>query len=443
MKKIEIVHLPESMNLHDKIKDKYVTYYNSKKYVLVPDEYIEKEEELRGVWVSTVENIDINQTTDAENLKKQLDDIVKTCKEYHLNTIVYQVRPTNDALYKSKLNPYSRYLTGTEGKDPGFDTLEYLINIGKKENIKIHAWINPYRVSVKKLSDLKQTKEEYLNSLDKKNWARKNPDCVIETSLTKLILDPASKKVRKYLCDTVMEIAKNYDVKAIHIDDYFYPYEPISDPNEEEKLKNSKFEKLSDFRRDNVNQLIKKISLSLKKLDKKVEFGISPFSIYRTNSKHYDDKTDPMGWKYGSNNSAKCYSCYNTLYADVYLWMKKKWIDYVMPEMLYTFQNIVFFEDKEIVKKKFADGIVWWTKIAKKTNTKLYIGLCISKYKRDDGWFVEETGDQMNFLQQFDNIKGICFFTFHNFVIMDNELNAGAIREIKKRFTKPSIEEKE
>ena len=423
-------------------KKEFITYYNSNKKVMLPDEYIEKEEELRGVWVSTVENIDINQTTDPENLKKQLDDIVKTCKEYHLNTIVYQVRPTNDALYKSKLNPYSRYLTGTEGKDPGFDTLEYLINIGKKENIKIHAWINPYRVSVKKLSDLKQTKEEYLNSLDKKNWARKNPDCVIETSLTKLILDPASKKVRKYLCDTVMEIAKNYDVKAIHIDDYFYPYEPISDPNEEEKLKNSKFEKLSDFRRDNVNQLIKKISLSLKKLDKKVEFGISPFGIYRTKDKYFEDKTSESAWKYGSDNHHGCFSSYAGLYADVYLWMKKKWIDYVVPQVYFDMSNTKLNEEgNEYCRVRYADLVKWWSYVAAHTNIKLYIGQAIYRYSNEGDWAnPEEIPNQLKYNQNYDNVLGTIFFTYTDFVDMKrNSLIEG--RKILKTLWTKDVEE--
>ena len=116
-----------------------------------------------------------------------------------------------------------------------------------KANITVHAWLNPYRVSGQKFTDLNMTKEEFLNTLHEKNFARKRPDLVIETVLDKLILDPASEEVREYVSDVAYEIASKYDVKAIHMDDYFYPYEEIRDPAEQEKFAKSGFEKLSDL----------------------------------------------------------------------------------------------------------------------------------------------------------------------------------------------------
>ncbi|MDD3170865.1 MAG: family 10 glycosylhydrolase [Bacilli bacterium] len=417
----------------------YVTYYGTTKKVMIPVEYQEKEEELRGVWFSTVANIDIPQMTDEEKIKEYLLGVIKKVKEYNMNTVVFQVRPMNDAFYQSKLNPWSRYITGVEGKNPGFDVFGFFVEEAKKEGITTHAWINPYRVSTQKLSDLNQTKEEYLKTLDKNNFARRHPECVIETSLTKLILDPSSSKVRKFVTDTVIEIAKNYDIKAVHIDDYFYPYEPIADPLEEEKFKKTKFTKISDFRRNNVDKLIKMISVNLKKLDKKVEFGISPFGIYRTNSKLFDDLDDEAAWDKGSNNHKGCFSCYKGLYADVYLWMKKKWIDYITPQDYFDFSNTKIDENnQEVCRVRYADLAKWWSWAAKKTGIKLYMGQGIYRYSDEGDWAnPEEIINQLKFNTLFPNIMGTMFFTYKNFVEDKYESCVKGRELIKQLWTKP------
>ena len=172
-----------------------VKYYGSDKEVLIPEEYYELDEELRGVWVSTVGNIDIPRNVGEEKLKEHLISILEKLKEYHMNTAVFQVRPTSDALYKTDKNPWSDVLTGTQGKDPGFDVLEFFVNEAKKRNISVHAWINPYRVSGVKLDDLRVTKDEYLETLAPNNFARLRKDLVILTRDIKMIFDPDSLEV--------------------------------------------------------------------------------------------------------------------------------------------------------------------------------------------------------------------------------------------------------
>jgi len=349
----------------------------------------------------------------------------------------------NDAFYPSKLNPWSRYITGTEGKDPGFDVFGYFVEEAKKAGITTHAWINPYRVTGQKLDELNMTKQEFLNKLDKKNFARKHPECVISTSLSKLILDPASSKVRKFVTDTVIEIAQNYDIKAIHIDDYFYPYEPIADEDEERKFKESKFDKLSDFRRNNVDKLIKMISQKLKKLEKKIEFGISPFGIYRTNAKFFEkDEVDEASWDKGSNNHKGCFTCYKGLYADVYLWMKKKWIDYVVPQNYFDFSNTKIDEKgEETCRVRYADLAKWWSWAAKKTDTKLYMGQGFYRYSDEGDWSnPEEIINQLRFNQVFPNIKGTLFFTYKNFV-EEKVPSAVKARELLKELWKKPAKE--
>ncbi|HQQ38684.1 MAG TPA: family 10 glycosylhydrolase, partial [Bacilli bacterium] len=193
------------------LKEGYVTYFRSDEPVLIPEK-IEEKDALRGVWVSTVANIDLPKMKDVASYKKHLDDIIKTVKEYKMNAVIFQVRPTNDAFYVSELNPWSAYITGEQGKYPGFDVFGYFVEKANKAGIEVHAWLNPYRVSQVTLDKLEMTKEEFLASLPDKSFAKQNPDLVMETSRKALILDPASKEVQEFVSDTALEIAKKYDV---------------------------------------------------------------------------------------------------------------------------------------------------------------------------------------------------------------------------------------
>lgn len=419
-----------------------IKYFDTDIEILVPSEYKEKDVETRAVWVSTVANIDIPRISSVEQYKEYLSSIIATVKEYNMNTVVFQVRPTNDALYESELAPWSKFITGEQGKYPGFDVFGYFMEEAKKANVAVHAWINPYRVSGDKLDELNMTKEEYVQTLAPNNFARLHPDHVIETSLHKLILDPASDLVKEYISDVCVEIATKYDVKALHIDDYFYPYEPIADKDEDEKFKKSGFEKLSDFRRNNVDLCIELIHKKLSKLDRKVEFGISPFAIHRTHINKFENKDDEAAWIDGSNNHASCFSGYKSLYADVIKWMEEGWIDYVIPQDYFDMENIVI--DKEGNEKcqvRYADVVMWWSKMAAKTNVKLYIGQAIYRYSEEGSWSnPEEIPNQLLYNQMFDNVLGTCFFTYHDFTRDRNKALVEGRKLLKKMWTKPAQE---
>ena len=415
-----------------------VKYYGTDIDVLIPENYVEKDEELRGVWVSTVANIDIPRIETEEQFKNALISILERVKEYHMNTVVFQVRPMCDALYKTEMNPWSSVLTGVQGKDPGFDVFGFFVEEAKKRNITVHAWINPYRISGVKLDDINLTKDEYLDTLAPNNFARLRKDLVIMSKESKLILDPASSEVMEFVSDSVLEIAKNYDVKAVHIDDYFYPYDPIRDPDEYKKYKDSGCETLSDFRRNNVDRMIEMIHNKLATLDKKVEFGISPFGIYRTNTKYADGKTGEQFWEKGSNNHESCLTNYKGLYAYIYKWMKEGWIDYVTPQNYFDFDNTKLDkEGKEVCQVKYADLAKWWNDICEETNTKLYMGQAIYRYGKDANWIdPEEIPNQLRFNSTLKNVKGTIFFTFKDFT---NETNATLVegrKKLKELWTK-------
>ena len=413
-----------------------ITFYQSDKEVLVGD-YVEKDEELRGIWFSTVGNIDLPKIEDVESYKAYLRGVIDKVVEYNMNTVIFQVRPSNDALYESDLAPWSRFITGEEGKYPGFDVFGYFIEEAKKKGITVHAWLNPYRVSTTKFSDLKMTKDEYINTLDPKNFARKRPDLVIETAHDKLILDPASEEVQDFVAEVSYEIASKYDVKAIHMDDYFYPYEPIRDQLEEEKFKKSGIDTLANFRRHNVNMLIKKMHEKLKTLPRKVEFGISPFGIYRTNSKWFTEESE-SAWEKGSNNHHSCYNCYTGLFADVYLWMKEGWMDYIVPQNYFELDYWKTREDGtkyELVK--YADLAEFWSRISKETNIKLYMGQGLYRYTTEGNWSnSEEIINQLKVNQNYDNVKGVIFFTYRDLVKTEPSSLVEAREKLKKTWTK-------
>jgi len=416
-----------------------ITYFRSNREVMIPDRYVERDLEVRGVWFSTVANIDLPKIVSVESYKQYLQNVIDKVKEYNLNTIIFQVRPCNDALYQSELNPWSEFITGEQGKYPGFDVFGWFVKRAKEAGIEVHAWLNPYRVTNKKLTDLKMSKTEYLKSLAPNNFARLHPDMVIETVQTKLILDPASDLVQEFVSDSAREIAQKYHVKAIHMDDYFYPYEAIADESEGEKFRASGFDNLADYRRDKVNRLIKMISDKLKTLPRKVEFGISPFGIYRTNSKWYD-VVNESAWEHGSDNHHTCFNCYSGLYADIYFWMKKKWIDYVVPQNYFEFDNWRTTEDgKTYEVVKYADLAKWWAKISAETGVKLYMGQGLYRYRDEGNWSnPDEIINQIKYNQNYPNITGTIFFTYRNFVNDDIKSLVEARKKIKQLWTKPA-----
>jgi len=416
------------MKLHQYNKRTLVHYYNSKEAVELP-EYKYNDSKMRGVWVSNVANIDTPIMKDVESYKEYLVKMIENIASYNINLIIFQVRPTSDAYYKSKLNPWSRYITGVEGKDPGFDVLEFVINEAKKYGIQVHAWMNPYRVSQRTLSDLKMTKEEYLDTLDELNFARRFKEDTILDGVGKVILRPASPRVVKFIIDTILEVIEHYDVTGVHIDDYFYPYAKV--PYEEEKVdflvaqEENKDLTLDDWRRENVNVLVKGIhdavKNSLNKVKKDVVFGISPFGIYRTNK-----SIDPEGWEKGSFHVKSVCQTYSDLYSDLYKWMEEGWIDYVVPQCYFPFER------KDV---NYHDLTKWWVERCTETNTTLYIGQGLYQMGVNPVWSNPlEIDNQLRFNQQFDRIDGTIFFTYKDLVPGQNIIKDSSIALLKARW---------
>ncbi|WP_044059921.1 glycoside hydrolase family 10 protein [Proteiniphilum acetatigenes] len=274
--------------------------------------------EFRGAWVQTVGQSRYSQMNSAA-MKHYLSDMARKFDEAGINTVIFQIRPEADAFYRSELEPWSRFLTGEQGKapdDPSFDPLAFIIEECHKRGMELHAWLNPYRV-----------KTNINNTLAKNHLYWKHPERFVQYG-TQLFFDPGLPENRGFICEVVRDIVTRYEVDAIHMDDYFYPY-PIAGSSFPDDHSFSMYaasqgfspSQRSDWRRNNVNLLIQQIKLTIADTKPWVRFGISPFGIYR------NKRSDPNG------SDTNGLQNYDDLYADIKLWVEKGWIDYNLPQL--------------------------------------------------------------------------------------------------------------
>ena len=301
--------------------------------------------EFRGAWIQCVNGQYLGKSPNElrEMLTSQLD-VLQSAK---INAIIFQVRAEGDALYHSKMEPWSRYLTGRQGKAPedGWDPLEWMIKECHKRDMELHAWINPYRAKTKGTT-----------ALATNHAAIKYPERIFQYG-DLYIFNPALKENIEYTCAVVEDIVERYDVDGIHIDDYFYPYPEAGReiPDEDFYRRDSRgFDNIDDWRRDNVNRLIKALHQSIHETKPWVKFGVSPFGIY------HNDKSG-KNTKHGSATNGL--QNYDDLYADIVLWQDKGWVDYLVPQIYWNLGT------------KAADYDVlcqWWNEYCSKRP--LYIG---------------------------------------------------------------------
>ncbi|MBS5151014.1 MAG: family 10 glycosylhydrolase [Butyricicoccus pullicaecorum] len=346
-------------------------------------------EEMRGVWVSSVYNLDYPKkpTTDPDILKAQADEILDNCVKWGLNAVFLQVRPSSDALYPSEVFPWSRYLTGKQGTQPanGFDPLAYWVEAAHKRGLELHAWINPYRIT--------KGKQAEWDSLVSTHPAKKNPEWTVQYTDGNYYFDPGLPEVRDLVVQGAVEIAQNYDIDGLHMDDYFYPGKDFPDSKTYETYGKG-FSDIADWRRDNVNQLIRQLDTELHQVNKEIEFGISPSGIWANQS------TDPRG---SNTNGSEHYA---SNYADSLYWIENGLVDYIIPQIYWE------------IGHKLADFATlgdWWDQAVKGKDVKLYIGM--GAYRcADDPVGVWKTTDplfaSMDYLKDKQNVSGCVFFRY-------------------------------
>ena len=281
--------------------------------------------EFRAAWIATVANIDwpskpgLPSDEQKQEFIKRLDDL----KALGCNVAIVQVRPASDAFYDSKIEPWSRYLTGAQGEPPVpyYDPLTFMVEETHKRNMEFHAWFNPFRA----LMDSK------VNPNPPSHVTKTHKDWIISYG-GKSYIDPGNSLAREYVLDVIADEVKRYDIDAVHLDDYFYPYKVPGKPFNDAKsyARSGDGMDKDDWRRHNVDVFIQALGSRIKHIKPYVKFGISPFGVWRNNTK------DPEGscTKAGT-------SCYDDLYSDVKLWMQKGWIDYLLPQLYWEHNHRV------------------------------------------------------------------------------------------------------
>ena len=308
----------------------------------VCDASAQAKREFRGAWIQCVNGQFLGMSTQTmqQTLTYQLDEL----KKDGVNAIIFQVRPECDALYQSSMEPWSRFLTGAQGKSPSpfWDPLAWMVEQCHKRGMELHAWINPYRAKTKTTKELASS-----------HVAIRHPEWVFSYD-GQFILNPGIPECRDYICNVVADIVRRYDVDGLHMDDYFYPY-PVAgqsiDDGRQFRAYNNGIKDIGDWRRYNVNVFIKQMYETIKSVKPWVKFGVAPFGIYR------NKKSSPIG----SNTNGL--QNYDDLYADVLLWVNNGWVDYNVPQLYWE------------IGHKAADYetlIRWWNTHAGKRH--LYIG---------------------------------------------------------------------
>ncbi len=361
-------------------------------------------EEMRGLWIATVNNINFpsKQGLSAKKLAAELDGIVAFAKETGFNTIIFQVRPAADALYKSDIFPPSKFVSGVAGKeaDGGFDCLGYLISAAHEENIKVHAWVNPLRVT----AGNKTYPQTDLSALPKSSPAYQKPDAVVPYADGKLYFDAGQPSVRELVALGVKEICEKYAVDGVVFDDYFYPY-PVDGAEFDDKATYEKYGgdmSLADFRRDSINKLVEASYNAVKEVDENIKFGVSPFGIWQNGGE-------------GSDTSGL--EAYESIYCDALAWARGGYVDYIAPQVYWSFDTVA---------APFDTVAAWWDEALRGTGVTLYINHGVYRYAEG----TMKSGElvrQMEFSRALSAYRGSMFYGYAAL-----ESNAGGVSDEAK-----------
>ncbi|MCG5456046.1 family 10 glycosylhydrolase [Micromonospora sp. PSH03] len=328
--------------------------------------------QFRAMWISSVVNIDwpskASQTNPDRIAAQQAEyrELLDLAGRLHHNAVVVQVRPTADALWPSPYEPWSEYLTGVRGQDPGWDPLAFLVDESHKRNLEFHAWFNPYRVSMPAPggagADLTQLAPGH-PAQQHPDWTFAYPPAGVAGS--RLYYNPGIPEVREFVQTAMMDAVKRYDIDGVHFDDYFYPYPSGTYQVPDDATfaaHNRGFTDRADWRRDNINLLIQEMNGKIKAAKPWVKFGVSPFGIWRNKT------ADPLGSDTTGSQS------YDIISADTRKWIKQEWIDYVVPQ-LYWYIG-------QYPAADYARLVPWWAETVRGTRVQLYIGQ--ADYKSGD-----------------------------------------------------------
>ena len=377
--------------------DRPITYLGTEETVKIATEYVSKNTDFRAVWVSAYV-ADVASYRNKEQYQAEITSVLDVMSYYNLNVMIFHVRILNDALYTTSMSPTSKYWK----VDPTWDALTWVIEECHKRGIEFHAWMNPYRVSTGAATI-------DMNALAKK-FPVANPASDVNNMLrgsSVVILNPAKQVVQNYLVNACMEVVRNYDVDAIHFDDYFYT-EGVGTQDQNDYNASNTTMSLADWRRDNVSNFIYRLSTQIRAYNRQnnkiVQFGISPSGVYRDGNGVVTYNEDGDAISTGSlTRQGGHYGDY--LYSDSLRWVNEEWIDYICPQCYHGF---------ETTNSSFHGKVSWWNKVVENKNVNLYIGIGLymtgGKYWPGE----EEFYHQMLYLNTQENVNGIAIFSYRH-----------------------------
>ncbi|MET7455438.1 family 10 glycosylhydrolase [Streptomyces sp. NPDC005574] len=371
--------------------------------------------EMRGMWLATVVNRDWPSRPGLPALQQRTELIahLDTAVRDRLNTVVFQVRPTADALWPSPYEPWSQYLTGVQGLDPGWDPLGTAVAEAHARGLELHAWFNPYRVA----------HHTDPTRLVADHPARRHPDWAVPYG-GKLYYDPGLPEVRAFVQDAMLDAVRRYPVDAVHFDDYFYPY-PVAgqtfDDDAAYDRHGGAFPDRAAWRRDNIDRLVRETAARVKALRPGTRFGVSPFGVWR------NAVTDPLG-----SDTRAGVQTYDDLYADTRRWARENWIDYICPQLYW---NIGF------TAADYATLLPWWAEVVRGTRTELYLGEAL--YKAGDpaqpaAWQdPAELSRHLTLAKRYPQARGHVFFAAHDVAVDRVDAMARVVTDHYRRPAKP------
>ncbi len=352
-------------------------------YTSLYSQSIPPKREMRAAWIATVTNLDWpnSNTSSTAQQKQELINLLDELDRDGINTVVFQIRSECDAMYSSSFDPWSYWLTGSQGTAPYpyYDPLEFAIEEAHKRGMELHAWFNPYRVE--------RAVGNYTTAPN--HVTNQHPDWIIQISTFKF-LDPGLPMVRDYVTSVIYDVVSRYDVDGIHADDYFYPYPPNQITNQDAATFAAYprgFTNIADWRRDNVNLLIAQVNDTIQSVKPWVKFGMSPFGI----------------WKNGVPPGISGLSAYNDIYCDAIAWLHDRSIDYLTPQLYWPFGG----------GQDYAKLQPWWADSVHANGRHFYPG---HAYYRIVNWTnPSEMPNQIRFDRNNPKVQGGVFFRAKNF----------------------------
>jgi uncharacterized lipoprotein YddW (UPF0748 family) len=350
--------------------------------------------EFRAVWVASVGNIDWPSTKGlpVDSQKAEFTRLLDMHQRNGLNAVVVQIRPAADAFFPSPYEPWSEWLTGIQGQPPSpyYDPLAFMIEETHKRGMEFHAWCNPYR-AVHTIGK---------SSVAPDHITRQHPDWFVRFEKT-LYFDPGNKKVQDYVTGVIRDIVRRYDIDALHFDDYFYPYDIVEGgapgkdfPDNRSYAQYGGGLSKGDWRRANVDSVVLRVSKAIKEEKPHCKFGISPFAIWRNIDK------DTLG-----SNTHVGQTDYDNLYADILLWLRNGWIDYVVPQIYFEFTH---------PRAPYALLVDWWA--GHTYGRQCYIGLAPFLSGTRPAWLdSSQLTRQIQTLREYPSIQGAVFFSSKSF----------------------------